>query len=214
MYVEKIWSSPTGRMPHSMQYFCLEDSHPYLTFSNCKTIGNVSKRTLLIAIFTKDSSPSQILLLESVLFELLNRSPKLVRFLFLVSWHCSAFRIWYGNQEFPVFYSPRALVTIEKEYLDENPRSFTPSSILHIQTLHAEFFYVIGTNQLFTVTSTTDFTPPAPLSKSSLKLVFNVNIVYGKLKSENSQDYAQENQRNCTFMNSAFLDEFCVQCLQ
>jgi hypothetical protein len=36
-----------------------------------------------------------------------------------------------------------------------------------------------------------------------LKLVCNVNIVYGNLKSENSQDYAQKPQRNCTFWNSA-----------
>jgi hypothetical protein len=38
----------------------------------------------------------------------------------------------------------------------------------------------------------TDFTaPPPPLSKSVLKLVRNVIIVYGNLKSENSQDYAK-----------------------
>ncbi len=30
-----------------------------------------------------------------------------------------------------------------------------------------------------------------------------VNIVSGNLKSENSQDYAQKPQQNCTFMNSA-----------
>jgi hypothetical protein len=36
-----------------------------------------------------------------------------------------------------------------------------------------------------------------------MKLVCNVNIVYGNLKSETSQDYAQKPQRNCTFMNSA-----------
>ncbi len=45
--------------------------------------------------------------------------------------------------------------------------------------------------------------PPPPLSKSGLKLVCNVNFVYGNLKSENSQDYAQKPERNCTFMNSA-----------
>jgi hypothetical protein len=33
------------------------------------------------------------------------------------------------------------------------------------------------------------------LSKSDLKLVYHVNIVYGNLKSENSQDYAQKPQR-------------------
>jgi hypothetical protein len=31
---------------------------------------------------------------------------------------------------------------------------------------------------------------PAPLSKTGLKLVCNVNIVYGNLKSQNSQDNA------------------------
>jgi hypothetical protein len=40
-------------------------------------------------------------------------------------------------------------------------------------------------------------------SKSGLKLVCNVKIVYGNLKSDNSQDYAQKPKRNCTFMNSA-----------
>jgi hypothetical protein len=34
--------------------------------------------------------------------------------------------------------------------------------------------------------------PPLPLSISGLKLVCNVNIVLGNLKSENSQDYAQK----------------------
>ncbi len=36
-----------------------------------------------------------------------------------------------------------------------------------------------------------------------MKLFSNVNIVYGNLKSENSQEYAQKPQRNCTFMNAA-----------
>ncbi len=44
---------------------------------------------------------------------------------------------------------------------------------------------------------------PPPPSKSGLKLVCNVNIVYKNLKSENSQDYALKPQRNCTFMNLA-----------
>jgi hypothetical protein len=34
------------------------------------------------------------------------------------------------------------------------------------------------------------FYSPPPLRKSGLKLVCNVNNVYGNLKSENSQDYA------------------------
>jgi hypothetical protein len=41
------------------------------------------------------------------------------------------------------------------------------------------------------------------VSKSGLKLVFNVSIVYGNLNSENSQDNSQKPQRNCMFMNSA-----------
>jgi hypothetical protein len=36
---------------------------------------------------------------------------------------------------------------------------------------------------LFTVTSTNGFYSPNPLSKSGLKLVCNVNIVYGNLRS-------------------------------
>jgi hypothetical protein len=62
-----------------------------------------------------------------------------------------------------------------------------------------EFLDVIGTKVwrvfLFAIYSQspilTDFSPlpPPPPSKSGLKLVCNVNIVFGNLKSENSQDY-------------------------
>ncbi len=45
--------------------------------------------------------------------------------------------------------------------------------------------------------------PPLELQWFGLKLVCNVKIVYGNLKFENSQDYAQKSQGNCTFMNSA-----------
>ncbi len=41
----------------------------------------------------------------------------------------------------------------------------------------------------------TDFTPPPP-SKSGLKLVCNVIIVYGNLQSENSQDCTQKPDPN------------------
>jgi len=54
---------------------------------------------------------------------------------------------------------------------------------------------------LFTVTSTKRFWPP-PVQKR-FEMVCNVNIVYGNLKSENSQDNAQKTQQNCTFMNLA-----------
>ncbi len=50
------------------------------------------------------------------------------------------------------------------------------------------------------------FCPTPPWSKSDLKLVCNVNIICGNLKSENPQDYAQKPQRNYTFMNSASLN--------
>jgi hypothetical protein len=36
-----------------------------------------------------------------------------------------------------------------------------------------------------------------------LKLVCNVNMVYGNLKSENTPDYAHKPQQNGTFMNLA-----------
>jgi hypothetical protein len=50
------------------------------------------------------------------------------------------------------------------------------------------------------------------LRKIGLKLVCNVNIVHGNLKSENSQDYAQKPQRNCTFMSSASgVKVFCLR---
>jgi hypothetical protein len=59
-----------------------------------------------------------------------------------------------------------------------------------------------------------DFTPPPPphLSKSGLKLVCNVKVVYGNLKSENSQDHAQKPQRNCIFMNSATVYVLQISC--
>ncbi len=50
----------------------------------------------------------------------------------------------------------------------------------------------MGTEVLRCFTSTNGFySPPPPLSKSSLKLVCNINLVYRNLKSENSQDYAR-----------------------
>jgi hypothetical protein len=48
----------------------------------------------------------------------------------------------------------------------------------------------------------TDFTLPR-LAISGLKLVCNVNIIHGILNSDNSQNYAQKPQGNCTFMNAA-----------
>ncbi len=48
----------------------------------------------------------------------------------------------------------------------------------------------------------TSFSPHSPW-EYGLKLVCDVKIMYRNLKSENSQDYAQKPQRNCTLMNSA-----------
>ncbi len=45
----------------------------------------------------------------------------------------------------------------------------------------------------------TDFTPPPPPSNSGFELVCKKN-----LKSDNSLDYCQKPQQNCTFMTSAF----------
>ncbi len=75
----------------------------------------------------------------------------------------------------------------------------------------AGFWDVIGTkvefsSLLFTVTSTNGFYSSPSFCKSGSKLVYNVYFVmwtYGKLKSENSQHYAQKAQRNFMFMNSA-----------
>jgi hypothetical protein len=88
--------------------------------------------------------------------------------------------------------------------------------VLIYSCTEAEFWDVLETKVcksfLLTIHSPpllTIFIPPPPpsSSKSGLKLVCNVNILYGNLKSENSQDYAQKTQRNCTFMNSA-----AIQC--
>jgi hypothetical protein len=85
-------------------------------------------------------------------------------------------------------------------------------STVHYTSRDVHWGRILGRNWefsslLFTITSTNGFYSPSPLSKSGMKLVCNKNIVYGNLKYENSQDYDQKSQRNCTFMNSA-----SVQC--
>jgi hypothetical protein len=64
-----------------------------------------------------------------------------------------------------------------------------------------EFLDVIGEKSLKSFTPCYSVTSTNGLRKSGLKLVCNVNIVYGNLKCANSQDYAQKTQRSCTFMN-------------
>jgi hypothetical protein len=51
-------------------------------------------------------------------------------------------------------------------------------------------------------TSSTNRFTHLPPSKDGLKLGCNVNILYGNLKSENSQVYAQKPQRNCMFIRN------------
>ncbi len=79
---------------------------------------------------------------------------------------------------------------------------------LYINTAEGKFL-VIRTKVLRVFLYYRDFTHPSPpLSKSGLKLVCNVNILYGNLMFEISQDYAQKPQGNCTFMNSASVKGF------
>ncbi len=87
------------------------------------------------------------------------------------------------------------------------------SSRLYTCTGHrpeAEFLDVIGTKLLrvFLLAIHSHLyllriLSPSPTRASVLKMVYNVNVIYRNLKSENSQDYAQKPPWNCTFMNSA-----------
>ncbi len=70
----------------------------------------------------------------------------------------------------------------------------------NIMSTEAEFLDVIGTKVFLLAIHSHLY---KWILLSPLKLVCYVNIVYGNLKSENSQDYAHKPQRNCTFMNSA-----------
>jgi hypothetical protein len=101
---------------------------------------------------------------QSVLFELLKKSPKLVRFFCLVLGIAQLFTsIW--QPRISRLQVPGLLLPLKKEYLK--------SKVLYatINTSHPNIAgRILGRNwdksQLFTVTSSTDFTPPVPLSKS------------------------------------------------
>jgi hypothetical protein len=69
------------------------------------------------------------------------------------------------------------------------------SSHLYTPTYYTEakFLGVIGTKNFRQSPLPADFTRPPLLEQNDLKLVCNVNNVYGNLKSENSQDYALRN---------------------
>ncbi len=65
-----------------------------------------------------------------------------------------------------------------------------------------EFLDVSGTKVvrvfLLAISNHNHIITPPPPDQSGLKLVFNLNIVCGNLKSVFSQDYAHKLQRNCT----------------
>jgi hypothetical protein len=93
-----------------------------------------------------------------------------------------------------MFYIPHLQIYIR--------RSCTKISIMSVaENWEAQFLDVIGIKVLrvflFAIQSHLYkwiSPPPLPLNKSGLKLVCNVNIVYGNLKSEISQDNAQKPQ--------------------
>jgi hypothetical protein len=95
-------------------------------------------------------------------------------------------------------------------------KTFCPSIITY--KYEDEFLDIIGKEVFkslppFTVTSNNGFYSPPPtphLEQSGLKLVCNVNIVFGNLKSENSQNYALKPQQN-SFINSASDNSLAVQ---
>ncbi len=107
---------------------------------------------------------------------------KLRKYLAIISLACSAHHLLQRR----VHRSSRGVFFSEAKFLD----------VIRKRVLEFSFL-------LFTVTSTKGFYSPTPLSKSVSRLVCKVNIAYGNLKAENSQDYFQKPQRNCMFMNLA-----------
>jgi hypothetical protein len=107
------------------------------------------------------------------------------------------------------------VLTSEAELLDEIQtnvlRVFLLASHRHLNSFalrclflqtHAtltvlQFIYLFSTVQL--VVKEAGGKP----DRKQYPLPFSLRNPYGNLKSENSQDYAQKPQRNCTFMNSA-----------
>jgi hypothetical protein len=84
---------------------------------------------------------------------------------------------------------------------------FSPLGIVYSSRTQpeAEFLDVIGTKVFLLAIQSLllwILSPPPPLEQKWFEtcLLCTV-IVYGNLKSENSQDYAQKRQRNYTFMN-------------
>ncbi len=95
--------------------------------------------------------------------------------------------------------------SVQKEHYRTNTRS----RILRRSVIGTKVFriFLLAHSHIYY-----DFTS-LPFEQSGSKLVCNVNILYGNLKSENCQDNAQKSQRNCTFMNSASVHGFFYCCL-
>jgi hypothetical protein len=86
------------------------------------------------------------------------------------------------------------MIMIIVEYCEKKPLNYIVSDAVSKAKLlsfsrpfpEAEFLDVIGAKV-----------------KVVWKWFYNIHIVHGNLKSENSQDYAQKPQQNCTFRNLA-----------
>ncbi len=69
---------------------------------------------------------------------------------------------------------------------------------MKLSSTEAEFLDVIGTKvSNFFLRAIHSHPPPQKRFETGC----NANIVFGNLKSENSRNYAQKPQRNCSFMN-------------
>ncbi len=90
------------------------------------------------------------------------------------------------------------LENFEAKFFQELKEKILYNCVRRLKCLEADFLDVIGTKvfRVFLLAIHSHPSPPPLPSKSGLKLVCNVNIVYGNLKSENSQDNAQNRNLN------------------
>jgi hypothetical protein len=100
--------------------------------------------------------------------------------------------------------------TVMRRILGRNPDKSLKSFLLAIQNHHYSFslrFTFLQTNATsYSFYSVLLYTAKEKGGKPDRKphtLPYGLRNPYRNLKSENSQDFAQKSQRNCTFMNSA-----------
>jgi hypothetical protein len=96
----------------------------------------------------------------------------------------------------------------EAEFLDEiqTEKSYEFSSLLFTVTstaLPREFYFFKLTQRLMLSYSILQRRKDENLIENHTPSPYGLRNPYKNLKSENSQDYAQKPQRNCTFMNLA-----------